>query len=766
MRLPGPGTGLQPLPWINVLANPGFGTIVSETGGGFTWSGNSQSNRLTPWQNDPVSDAPGEVVYLRDEETGEVWSATPRPANAGGFLVRHGQGYTIFEQGRGSLSHELMVFVATDDPVKLSRLTIRNTSDTPRRLTVAYFVEWVLGRNRGQTAPNVITEVDADTGVLLARSAFRPDYTDRVAFADLSVRPRTFTCDRTEFLGRNGDAGRPAGLQQRSLSGRAGALLDPCAALQASIVVPARGSADVVFILGDAENTAQATQLAGKYRMAEQVGHALDQVRTFWDGLLDRVKIETPNRALDLLFNRWLPYQVLACRMWARSALYQSGGAYGFRDQLQDALALAYAKPDETRAQIVRAAAHQFPEGDVQHWWHPPSGAGVRTRFSDDYLWLPFAVEFYVRITGDASVLDEPVSYLDAPMLLPDHDEDYRVPQQSGLTETVYQHCLRAIEHGLRFGEHGLPLMGTGDWNDGMNRVGVGGRGESVWTGWFLLKVLRDFAAVCEKRGDNDLASRHRATAETLRESLETNAWDGDWYRRAYFDDGQPLGSAANDECRIDSIAQSWAVLSGAGDPDRARKAMDEVDRHLVRRDDRIVLLFEPPFDSGPLQPGYIKGYLPGIRENGGQYTHAALWVVQAFAELGQGGKAGELLDLLNPILHTATPEGVDRFKVEPYVVPADVYSQPPHVGRGGWSWYTGSAGWFYRVVLESLLGFKKSGNTVTFQPCIPDDWGGFSITCRHGSTTHRFNVIRGDGGKNSFELTDDGTTHEIKVPG
>jgi len=772
---------LPPQPWINVMANEQFGTLVSESGGGFTWSTNSQSNRITPWQNDPVTDRPGEIIYVRDEKSGQTWSATPSPCGAPApFRVRHGQGYTVFEHERDQLHQELTVFVPPNDPVKIFRLKIRYDGDKPRRLTVTFYAEWVLGRSREQTAPYVVSEVDPTSGTLFARCAFRPDVREHISFADVNVRPRSLTADRGEFLGRNGDVTAPIALDHGDLSGKVGAGLDPCVALHVPVLLPPRGVTEIIFLLGEAVDAAEARRLAQYYRVDAQVQKAWEANKEFWKRITDAVTIKTPNTALDMLFNRWLPYQILSCRMWARSGLYQSGGAFGFRDQLQDSLALLYALPEETRKHILRSAARQFPEGDVQHWWHPPSGAGVRTRFSDDFLWLPFAVEQYVRVTGDQGILDEIVPFLKAPLLRPGQEEDFRVPEQSEQSASLYDHCLRAIENGMRWGVHGLPLMGTGDWNDGMNRVGSEGKGESVWAGWFFLTIARDFATICDARGDVERASRFRSETEKLRRNIEESSWDGGWYRRAYFDDGRPLGSVENDECRIDSLPQSWAVISGAGNKERAREAMQAVDTHLVKADDKMVLLFTPPFDHGDLQPGYIKGYLPGIRENGGQYTHAALWVAQAFALLGDGDRAEAVLDMLNPIRHTGDAKAIERYRLEPYVVAADVYSQPPHKGRGGWSWYTGSAGWFYRVVMETLLGFELSGSKLRLQPRLPKDWPGFELTYRFKRSTYRIRVeqvakgvtaqYRLDGNvldEPAVSLVDDARPHElvIRVP-
>ena len=771
---------LPPAPWINVVANPSSGFLVSESGSGYTWAANSQANRLTPWNNDPVSDALGEVVYLRDEASGEVWCPTPLPVPSDSTtLVRHGQGYTAFERQSHALSHELLLFVPPDDPIKLIRLRVSNPSDRPRHLSATFFAEWVLGTLRDQAPMQVVTEVDPESGALLARNAFNLDQGAQVAFADVSLRPRTVTADRAEFLGRNHSPARPAALGRVELSGRTGAALDPCAAIQAKFDLAPGERKEVVFMLGQTGTPDEVRRLVEAYRDPQRVEAALEEVRGLWDRILTAVQVRTPNPAMDLMLNRWLLYQALGCRIWARSALYQSGGAYGFRDQLQDAMALVYGAPEEARAHLLRAASRQFLEGDVQHWWHPPTGRGVRTHFSDDFLWLPYVVCHYVATTGDQAVLDETVPYLKAPLLRPGQEDDYGLPATAEESGTLYDHCVRALEHGLRFGAHGLPLMGTGDWNDGMNRVGSAGRGESVWDAWFLLTILGRFAELAESRGDAARVAHCRDEARRLREAVESRAWDGCWYRRAYFDDGTPLGSEQNDECRIDSLAQTWAVISGAADPERARRAMEAVEEHLVRDDDGLILLFTPPFDRGTLQPGYIKGYVPGIRENDGQYTHAATWVVLATALLGRGRRASELFDLLNPIHHASDPESTARYKVEPYVVAADIYGRPPHTGRGGWTWYTGSASWLYRVGLEALLGFRLRGTRLLLDPCIPGDWPGFEITYRHRSTIYHIAIENPDGVErgvraltldgrpldgDAVDLADDGQVHEVRV--
>ena len=771
---------LPPAPWINVIANPNCGCLVSESGIVCSWVGNSQQNRLTPWSNDPVTDPPGEVVYLRDEATGAVWTPTPRPlGTAAPTLIRHGQGYTVFEQQSRGLAQELLVFVPPSDPVKLVVLKIRNDSTRARRLSATFYAAWVLGTVRDQAALNVRTELDTETGALLAYNAFNGDYGGQVAFAAVSLLPRTLTGDRTEFLGRNGSVGAPAALGRVELSGRVGPALDPCAAIQVKFELPPGEEKEVCFALGASPDAATAREFINRYRDLAHVHAAFEEVNKRWEQILTAVQMQTPDPAFDLLVNRWLPYQVLSCRLWGRTAFYQSSGAYGFRDQLQDVMALVYGAPQEARAQLLRAARRQFLEGDAQHWWHPPGGRGVRTRISDDFLWLPFAVCHYVRVTGDRDVLDERIPYLRAPVLQPGQEEEYGLPETTTETGTLYEHCVRAIRNGMQYGSHGLPLMGTGDWNDGMNRVGAGGKGESVWNAWFQIACLRGFADIAGIHGETAWATTCRAEAERLRRAVEEHAWDGRWYRRAYFDDGTPLGSSQNDECQIDSIAQSWAALADVAPPERVHAAMAAADERLVREQDRLILLFTPPFDHGKLEPGYIKGYVPGIRENGGQYTHASTWMVLAQALLGQGRRAAELFALLNPIHHAQGPEQVAHYKVEPYVLAGDVYGAPPHTGRGGWTWYTGSAAWLYRVALETMLGFRREGTRFTLLPCIPGQWKSFSITYRHGSSAYVITVdnprhiergsvsLKVDGEPRPdhwIELVDDGRSHKVHV--
>lgn len=736
-----------PAPWINVLGNPGFGFQMSVEGSGHTWAVNSREHQLTPWSNDPVADRGGEAIYLRDMETGEIWSPTAYPARDPGatYVCRHGQGYSRFEATVADLETHLLAFAPLRDPVKVLRLTVRNLSARPRVLSACAYAEWVLGRSRGVSAPFTVTQVDETSGALLAWNRWDRGFGARVAFIDARGRQTSWTGDRRAFIGRNGSLRAPAALAEGApLSGETGAALDPCGAVDAPLALEPGETAELVFLIGEGEDLTATRELIARYRIAD-LDAALAEVKGYWAGLLGAVQVKTPDRTLDLMLNGWLLYQTVASRLWARAGFYQVSGAYGFRDQLQDGMALVHAAPAATREHLLRAAGRQFPEGDVQHWWLPHSGEGVRTRFSDDRVWLAYAVAHYVAATGDRAVLEEPVAFLEGPALESGAAEAFFRPG-SGAAGTLFEHCARALDASLEVGGHGAPLIGGGDWNDGMNRVGHHGRGESVWLGWFLYRTLADFAAVAEASGRAAHARRWLGHAAGLKAALERNAWGGEWYLRGWYDDGAPLGSADNEECRIDAIAQSWAALSGAADPTRARQAMAAVERELVDPDAGLALLFSPPFDQGAQDPGYIKGYPPGIRENGGQYTHAAVWTAMAFAELGEGDRAAAVLAMLNPINHSRTRSEAQRYKVEPYVVAADIYSQPPHVGRGGWTWYTGAAGWLYRAGLESLLGLRRRGDLLLVDPCVPRHWPGFRVTYRHGPTQYDIEVENPDG--------------------
>ncbi|MEP7214637.1 MAG: glucoamylase family protein [Anaerolineaceae bacterium] len=770
---------VTPAPWANVIANPDFGCIVSENGVGYTWSENAHEFRLTPWENDPVTDASGEGFYLRDEESGEFWSPSPLPVRGSSpYLSRHGFGYSVFEHSEHEIRSEFSIYVAPDAPVKFAVLKVRNESGRLRRLSVTGYVEWVLGDLHPKSTMHVVTDVDFDSGVLYARNPNNTEFPDRVAFFDTDEQNVAYTGDRREFLGRNGTPANPEAMRRARLSGRVGAGMDPCGAIQVPFELASGQEREIIFRLGAGRSRDDASALARRFSGSAAALEALEATWRLWERTLGAVQVNTPDPALNVMANGWLMYQTIACRLWARSGYYQSGGAFGFRDQLQDAMAVIHAEAGLLRQQLLLAASRQFVEGDVQHWWHPPLGRGVRTQCSDDYLWLPLAASRYVRATGDSGLLDEEVPFLEGREVRPDEDSYYDLPATSGQTASLYDHCKRAILRGLNFGTHGLPLMGSGDWNDGMNTVGAEGKGESVWLGFFLYHVLTDFSEVARLRGDAELVARCQVEAVQLRTNLEANGWDGEWYLRAFFDDGTPLGSASGPECKIDSVSQSWSVLSGAGSAARARMAMGAVDRRLVRRKDQLVQLLDPPFDSSSLEPGYIKGYVPGVRENGGQYTHAAIWCAMAFAELGDAEHAWELQRMINPVNHGNSPDAMLRYKVEPYVVAADVYSGASHAGRGGWSWYTGSAGWMYRLIVESLLGLRLEVDRLRFVPCLPSDWDGYALRYRYRETFYDITVrrTREGHGQNrvifdgveqsdpSVRLVDDRAPHHVEV--
>ncbi len=731
-----------PAPWVNVLANPRFGSVISENGSAYTWSENAHEIRLTPWNNDPVADSGGEAMYLRDDENGNFWSPAPFPrCGTKDYISRHGFGYSVFEHLEDGIRSELTVYVAMDAPVKFSVLKIKNESGRQRRLSVTGYVEWVLGDLRPKSAMHISTLIESNSGAIFAKNPYNAEFGERIAFFHTDDTYQTVTCDRTEFIGRNRSLNNPSALTHSQLSGKAGSAMDPCAALQVTFDLADKADREIIFRLGVGRNAEDARKILNQSSGPAAARNALESVNKFWNHTLSSIQIESPDSSLNMLANGWLLYQTLTCRMWARSGFYQSGGAFGYRDQLQDSMALLLSVPHLVRDHLLLCASRQFKEGDVQHWWHPPTGRGVRTHCSDDYLWLPLVVSRYVQQTGDTGILDEKVHFLEGKALKPEDDSYYDLPNRSEEVASLYDHCVRAIDLGLKFGVHGLPFMGTGDWNDGMNLVGKEGQGESVWLGFFLYEVLKQFGRIAEIKGEPTFVEQCKKEAAKLQENIEKNSWDGEWYLRAWFDNGQLLGSATNPECQIDSIAQSWSILSGAGEPGRSRVAMESLNKHLVNRDKAFIQLLNPPFDKSDMNPGYIKGYVPGVRENGGQYTHAAIWAAMAYAKLGDRRKAWDLLNIINPVNHSSSVDGNAIYKVEPYVVAADVYAVSPHVGRGGWTWYTGSAGLLYRLITESLLGIRLESDKLFIEPCIPAEWNEFSIHYRYRDTIYQLSV-------------------------
>lgn len=767
-----------PAPWVNVIANPNFGTVVSESGSAYTWAVNAHEYRLTPWSNDPVSDSGGEAFYLRDEQTGRFWSPSPFPAGGlSPYITTHGFGYTLFAHIEQGVSSEMCVFVDKELPIKFIVLKIKNLSGRERKFSATGFMEMILGDVRSKTNMHILSEQDTNSGALFVKNRYNTAFAERVTFFKVDGANLSATADRAEFIGRNRNLNNPQALYRKKLSGRTGAGMDSCAALQVKFDLLDGAEKEIIFQLGNAENARAAQALLHKFTNPETVFQSFQEVKNYWEEVLGAVQVTTPDNALNLLANGWLTYQTLACRIFARSGFYQSGGAFGFRDQLQDVLALLHTRPGIAREQLLLSASKQFTEGDVQHWWHPPEGRGVRTRCSDDLLWLPFAVGRYIEATGDKNILTVPVGYLESRVLHPGEDTLYDLPVSGNLSGPLYEHCVRAIQHSLLFGKHGLPFIGSGDWNDGMDQVGHKGVGESVWLAFFLYDVLVHFADTAAEYGDAPFAETCKNEAFTLQSNIEASGWDGEWYKRAWFDDGTPLGTKTNEECRIDAIAQSWSVLSGAGAKERTITAMASLDKYLVRRDLKLIQLLDPPFNGQGLNPGYIQGYVPGVRENGGQYSHAAIWTLMAFAALGEREKVYELFSMIQPLSHASDAASVQVYKVEPYVMAADVYANESHRGRGGWTWYTGSSGWMYQFIIGSLLGMELKTDMLHFKPCFPTAWPFITINYRYGNSTYKITVYQSKEGAdsrwkmgktqgqgNAIQLMNDGLEHQVEV--
>ena len=767
-----------PAPWVNVIANPNFGTVISESGSAYTWTENAHELRLTSWSNDPVSDTTAEAFYIRDEESGRFWSTALLPAGSKSpYITRHGFGYSVFEHIEDGIYSQMSIYVDIESTIKFIVLKITNRSGRSRKLSATGYTEWVLGDNRMKTAMHIHTEVDPDSGALFAKNQYNTEFNNRVAFFDVDYLKKTFTGDRTEFIGRNGTLQNPDAMSRIKLSGKVGLALDPCAAIQVPFFVAEGEEQEIIFRLGAGKDANEASGIAKQFRGSAAATESLEKVKKYWTDTVGALQVETPDEAINLITNGWLTYQTLSSRLWGRSGFYQSGGAFGFRDQLQDVMSLLHTRPELAREQILLCASRQFKEGDVQHWWHPPLGRGVRTRISDDYLWLPYVTAYYVKHTGDDAILDVSSNFLDGRHLNQGEESYFDLPLDSHTSATLYEHCVRAIQHGLDFGVYGLPLIGTGDWNDGFDKVGQHGKGESVWLAFFLYEILIRFADISGLHNDAAFEKECKIQAQRLKQNIDKSAWDGEWYKRAWFDDGRPLGSKSDEECKIDSISQSWSVLSGAGNESRVYTAMESAYKNLVQQDVGIIKLLEPAFDKSDLNPGYIKGYVPGVRENGGQYTHAAVWMIMSFARLGDNKRVWELLNMINPVNHGKTAEEIAIYKVEPYVLAADVYSRTPHAGRGGWTWYTGSAGWLYRLITEYFLGLQQEGNRLSITPCVPKEWESFKVHYRYKTSMYHIEIMQINIGEEIsvqvdgvpqpdklVTLSDDGKEHSVHV--
>ena len=732
-----------PAPWVNVLANKHFGTVISESGSAYTWSENAHEFRLTPWKNDPVSDIPAEALYIRDEETGRFWSPTPLPSTGSTrYTTRHGFGYSVFEHTEKGIVSELTMFVSLEHSVKFAVLKIKNISGRRRSLSATAYYELVMGTFRDKYHRHIVTEIDPKSGALVARNPYNKEFPDRAVFLDVTEQTRFVSGDRIEFIGRNGTMASPSAMRRDKLSGKVGAGMDPCVSTQVKFQLEDGNEKEIVFTFGSGKTLDEARDYARRFGRMDAVRQELENVWEYWKRTLGVVYVETPEPSINFLVNGWLLYQVMSCRLWGRSGYYQSGGAFGFRDQLQDVMALVHAKPEMIREQLLAFASRQFIEGDVQHWWHPPSGRGARSHCSDDYLWLALVTCLYVEEIGDTGVLDERIGFLEGPSVKPQEESYYDIPRISERSGTLYEHCVLSVKKSMARGAHGLPLIGSGDWNDGMNLVGSEGKGESVWLAFFLCYVLKSMAALAARKDDAAFAKFCEDAVTTLTANIEKNAWDGEWYLRAYFDNGKALGSSRNSECRIDSLPQSWAVISGVAKPERAIMSMAQVVNQLVDKDNALVKLLAPPFSAERPAPGYISGYVPGVRENGGQYTHAAVWAAIAFTMLKDKKKAWELLHMINPVHHSDTPDSCATYKVEPFVMAGDVYASVPFAGRGGWTWYTGSAAWMYQLIVKYLLGIRLKVDRLYFEPCLPGTWTSWKLHYRFKETFYHITFV------------------------
>lgn len=771
----------NPIPaiWSHVMSNEKFGTLVTNNMGGFTWSKNSRLNRITAWSNNSIDDEPSEIIYIKDKDLMESWSVgkLPKPDD-NEYSVIYGFGYAKYYHSSCGITQEAEVFVPTKDSVKVNILNLKNTTQDKRNLSIVYYIKPVLNEDEIKSNGYINLDFNKNANLVSIENLYGNGLS-KTSFVASSEPIKSYTGNKVSFIG-NGSIKEPESLNKISLTNENALGNNSCVAIEIDVTIYPYENKEISLILGEGETKLEVQDLVYKYSDVKKCKKELLDVKDFWKNKISKIQVKTPAESMNIMLNGWLLYQTIACRLWAKSAFYQSGGATGFRDQLQDILCLKYIEPEVTRKQILKHCVHQFIDGDVEHWWHEETNRGIRTRFSDDLLWLPYVVAEYIKTTQDTEILKEEVAYINGNTLKDDENENYDIHLTSDIKESVFQHCIRAIEKSLDFGENGMPKIGSGDWNDGFSKVGIKGKGESVWLGFFLYTVLSEFIEIMENMNDEsvkDKIEKYEGIKQELKKSLNTAGWDGRWYKRAFMDDGNILGSIENEECRIDSISQSWSVISNAGDNDKKYISMESLENHLVDRETGIIKLLDPPFEKSDLEPGYIKMYLPGVRENGGQYTHAAIWAIIAETLLGFGNKAYEYYRMINPIEHAKTAEEANKYKVEPYVIAADVYGSSNLVGRGGWTWYTGSSSWYYRAGIENILGLKIEKGKLKIDPCIPSDWREYSIQYKYKSTLYNIKVknlsekntgvekifINGKEEK-EIPLLDDGRIYEIEV--
>ena len=730
-----------PTTWSHIMANEKFGTVVTESNGGYTWYKNSRLNRVTSWNNSSSVNIPSEAIYLKDLDNGRIWSPTamPKPDDKN-YNAIFGFGYAKYIHSSDDILQELEVFVPQDESVKINILTLKNNAPKKKKVKIVYYLKPVLGEDEIKSDGYIKLQYEENANVLIAKNLYKTEEFENIVYVSSSEKIKSFTGNKKSFLGKGGIT-NPSGLHRMALDNDNGLGKKTCMAIELEVEIESFSDKKISIVMGADDNIVNAKDIAYKYSKVQNCNMELSKTKNKWNELLGRVQINTPYESLNIMLNGWTMYQTIVSRLLGRSGFYQSGGAFGFRDQLQDAFATKYIDTQILYNQIIKHSKHQFIEGDVEHWWHEENNRGIRTKFSDDLLWLPFAVIQYISYTGDYNILKVKTPYLQGAELQQHEKEKYDKYLPGDVEETIYEHCKKAIDRACNFGENGLPKIGIGDWNDGFSNIGPEGKGESVWLGFFLYMILEGFVKISENKHDKKNATKYREIMDRLRNYLNNNGWDGRWYKRAFADNGDVYGSMENEECKIDSIAQSWSVISGVGEENKKISAMESLEKHLVDTENGIIKLLDPPFYKGKLEPGYIKAYLPGVRENGGQYTHAAIWAIIAEAMLGKGDKAVELYRMITPIEHSRTKEAANKYKVEPYVIAADVYSYQNLAGCGGWTWYTGSSSWYYLAGIQYLLGLNINHNIMTIRPCIPKEWEEYSIRFKFGESIYNIKV-------------------------